>query len=424
MNTLEIYSKLPKKNCGECGVATCLAFAMKLAQKKEDSKKCPYISEENKKTLTEQSTTPIKKINIGKYEIGDETVMFRHEKKFYNKPIIAIMIEDNDPELEQKIKKINKTSFERIGEKLEIEMIAIKASEKEKFKQATQKIISLTTKEIMLIGNPEQLKEAIMFCSDRKPLLCSANLSNIEEVAGIAKNLPIVATAQNLEETKKLTKALENKGAINIIIEIKNHNTKQALRDLFAVRNRAIKGEKELGYPTIIFTDKEKELEEAALFITKYAQIIVLQEINENTLMPLLTLRQSIYSDPQKPIQIQPGIYEINNPDKNSTAYLTTNFSLTYFTVTADIQNTGQPGHLLVIDTEGMSVLTALAAGKLEIEKIAKAIKESRLEEKTKNKKIIIPGMMAALSGELEEKTGWQIIVGPSDSSELSEFTK
>ncbi len=439
---IEIFKLLPKTNCGDCGVPTCLAFAMALAAGKAELTKCPHVSEEAKSQLSEASAPPILPVTIGVGEkalkIGGETVMFRHEKRFENQPGIAILISDTmpDAEVDARIKKSKELVYERVGLTLETNLIALKAESGDatKFTALVERVKGASEANLILISEKaDVLAAGLKACADRKPLLYAATKDNVDTVASLAKenDCAVAAKADNLEELATLTEKLAAAGLKNIIIDSGSRKVKQALEDQIVIRSAALNKQfRALGYPTIVFpaemTDNPmKEAMIAAMFASKYAGIIVLSDFRGESLFPLLVERLNIYTDPQRPLATTQGLYEINNPKEDSPLMVTSNFSLTYFIVSGEIENSKVPSYLYVKDTEGLSVMTSWAAGKFSADIIGPAIKKSNIEEKIKHRKLIIPGYIAAESGGLEEELpGWEIMVGPRDASNLPAYLK
>lgn len=422
LTALEIYKHLPKTNCKKCGFPTCLAFAMQLGAKKVGLEKCPDIGEEAKAKLESATRPPIKSIRIGDLTVGGETVLFRHEKKFFNPTAIAVMVDDKESDAEEKIKKIKDYKFSRVGEEYFIDMIAVRGSDEKRFLELA-KAAKQTGLPLVLMADAEILEKALETDCE-EILLYNATLSNYEKVGELAKkhSCSVVATAGSLDEISQLTEKLEGKGVTDIIINPEQKKLKQTFQELTIIRRAAINQKnKSLGYPVLTFPADDTE---ASIDILKYASIIVLDKADYGLLDGLFTLRQAIYTDPQKPLQVEPKVYELNNPDSNSPVIVTTNFSLTYFTVSGDIESAKQPCHLLIVETEGQSVLTAFASGKFCVESIVKAIKSTGIMEKVSHKKVIIPGWVSMMKGELEESSGLSVLVGPQNSSELKTYLK
>jgi acetyl-CoA decarbonylase/synthase complex subunit gamma len=439
---IEIFKLLPKTNCGQCGVPTCLAFAMNLAAGKAELSKCPFVSEEAKAKLSEASAPPILPVTIGAGEkavkIGGETVMFRHEKRFENPPGIAILIDDTmaDTEVNARLERFKTLIYERVGLTLRGNMVALRAGSGDaaKFTALINKVKSGIDYPMILISpSVDVLTAGVKASAELKPLLYAATKDNVDQVAALAKEsgCPVVAKADNVEELAALTEKLAAAGLKNIVIDSGARTVKQALQDQIVIRAAALnKKFRPLGYPTITLpcemTDNPmKEAMIAAMLLAKYAGIIVLSDFQGESLFPLLVERLNIYTDPQRPLATTQGIYEINNPTEDSPLMVTSNFSLTYFIVSGEIENSKVPSYLYVKDTEGLSVMTSWAAGKFSADIIGPAIKKSGIDAKIKHHKLIIPGYIAAESGGLEEELpGWEIMVGPRDASNLPAYLK
>ncbi len=439
---IEIFKLLPKTNCGECGVPTCLAFAMNLAAGKAELTLCPYVSNEAKEKLSEASAPPILPVTIGTgdraLKIGGETVMFRHEKRFENPPGLAILISDKtaDAEVDARLGRFKTLEYERVGLTLRPNLIATKAESGDatKFIAMVNKVKGGSDGGIILMSdNPDILAVGAEACADRKPLLYAATKDNLDKVSEIAKETgcPVAVKASGVEELAGLTEKLNAAGIKNIVIDSGSRTVRQALEDQIIIRAAALnKKFRPLGYPTITFpcemTDNPmKEALIASMFIAKYAGIIVLSDFQGESLFPLLVERLNIYTDPQRPLATTEGIYEINNPNENSPLMVTSNFSLTYFIVSGEIENSKVPSYLYVKDTEGLSVMTAWAAGKFSADIIGPAIKKSGIDAKIKHRKLIIPGYIAAESGGLEEELpDWEIMVGPREATHLTPYLK
>jgi acetyl-CoA decarbonylase/synthase, CODH/ACS complex subunit gamma len=439
---IEIFKLLPKTNCGDCGVPTCLAFAMSLAAGKAELSKCPRVSEEAKSKLMEASAPPILPVTIGAgveaLKIGGETVMFRHEKRFENSPGIAILISDkmDDAEVDARLKKVKDLTYERVGLTLRANLVALRSETGDagKFAVLAGKVKAASDANIILMSDKtDVLAAAVKACADRKPLLYAATRDNVDAVGALAKETgcAVAAKATGLEELAALTEKLAAAGLKNIVMDPGSRTVRKALEDQVIIRSAALnKKYRPLGYPTIVFpaemTDNPlKEATIAAMFIAKYAAIIVLSDFQGESLFPLLVARLNVYTDPQRPLATKQGIYEINNPNENSPLMVTSNFSLTYFIVSGEIENSKVPSWLYVKDTEGLSVMTSWAAGKFSSDIIGPAILKSGITDKIKHRKLIIPGYIASESGGLEEEMpGWEILVGPRDAANLTPILK
>lgn len=438
---IEIFKLLPKTNCKDCGEPTCLAFAMKLAAGKAELSLCPHVSEESKSKLTEASAPPIIPVTIGVgdrvLKVGGETVMFRHEKRFENPPGIAILVsaDKDDAEIDAKLKRFNELQYERIGLTLRPDLVAVKAGgDAARFKAVVAKVKEKTTGSIILISdNPEVMAAGLADCADRRPLLYAATEANLDKMAALAKenSSPLAVKADNVEKLAELTAKLTEAGVKELVIDSGSRGLKQAFQDQIIIRNAALaKKFRPLGFPTIVFPaemtdDPMKEAVIASMFIAKYGGIIVLSDFQGESLFPLLVERLNIYTDPQRPLATKEGIYEISSPNENSPVLITSNFSLTYFIVSGEVEASKVPSYLLVKDTEGLSVMTAWAAGKFVADAIAPFIKKCGIADMVKHHKLVIPGYAAAESGGLEEELpGWEVQVGPREGSNIPAYLK
>ena len=440
---IQIFKLLPKTNCGECGVPTCLAFAMNLAASKAELASCPYISPESQALLSEASAPPIRPVVIGSGEnavkIGGETVLFRHEKTFVNKPGLALLISDTMPadEVAERIKRFKLLKYEWIGLVLRAEMIAAKneSGDAGQFEALVKKIMDETDAALILMSDSaDALKAALAVSAQRIPLIYAATDGNAEAMVALAKEFkcPLAAKADNLESLAALTDKISAAGVKDIVMDGGARTVRGAFEEqVFARRAALVQKNRSLGFSTIAFAcemtkDPMKEALIAAALIAKYAGIIVLSDFQGESLFPLLVARLNIYTDPQRPMMMQQGIYPVGNPNEDSPVLITTNFALTYFIVSGEIEASRVPSWLMVMDTEGLSVLTAWAAGKFVGDAIGQFVKKSGIAEKVKHRKIVIPGFVAAVSGDLEEELGpeWEVKIGPREAAHLSPFLK
>lgn len=439
---IEIFKLLPKTNCGECGVPTCLAFAMSLAAGKASLFSCPKVSEEAKVKLIEAAAPPIRQVTLsmaGKpLKVGGETVLFRHEKRFENPPGIAMLLSDTMPDSEvgARLERFKSLRYERVGVTLRPELIAIKCDS-----GAAAKFVSLIGKVkqesdggiILMSLNPDIMAAALKIAADRKPLIYAATKDTAEAMAALAKGslCPLAVKASNLDELAGLTDKLTKAGVNDLIIDTGARKLGPAFREQVEVRTTALgKKFRPFGFPTIVFPsemtdDPMKEAVIASIFIAKYGGIIVLSDLQGYSLFPLLVERLNIFTDPQRPLATAEGIYEIGRPDKNSPVLVTCNFSLTYFIVSGEIETSRVPSYLLVKDTEGLSVMTSWAAGKFVADTIAPFVKKCGIEGKVSHHKLIIPGYIASESGGLEEELpGWEIMVGPREGAHIPAYLR
>jgi acetyl-CoA decarbonylase/synthase complex subunit gamma len=434
LSGIQIYKMLPQTNCKECGFPTCLAFAMKLAAKQVELSACPYVSDASKKQLAESAAPPIRlitlKANGAELKVGNEVVMFRHEKTFYNKPGLFLRVKASDPDIAKKVAAADAYKVNYVGMDFKLDGFAIEADGD--LTAAVKAVRDVTKRPLMLIGNDAALLDSsLSLLAGEQALIYAADLSNHESLADIAKKhkAALVVKADSLDALADLTQKVQAKGVEDMVLDLGGKNLGEWLTRSTQARRLALKSNfKPLGYPTIFFAAQnglEKEAVYAAQAISKYAGFVVLDTYAPEMIYPLLVLRENIYTDPQKPIQVQPGIYEINSPKPDSPVLVTTNFSITYFSVANEVESSGLPAWLLVTDAEGMSVLTAWAAGKFDAERIAKAVKGFDIASKVSRKRIVLPGHVAVLSGELEEElAGWEIRVGPREAVDLPAFMK
>jgi len=436
---LEIFKLLPKTNCKDCGLPTCLAFAMQLAQKKAELSACPHASEEAKRILGAASEPPMRTIKTGAgefaLEMGGETEMFRHEKTFYHQTAIFIAVEDNwnEDRIRSVMTEADNYMVERVGEKLTIDGFCLNnvSGDENKFLKAVSIYKETSLRPAILCGkNTAAMRKAAELLNGRKPIICPAD-GEIEEFPSIAKDCGgslVVSDADFTQLAEKTQKILDS-GFKEIILNSNSVGAGDLLQKNTIMRRAALrKSFKAFGFPTISYIrgdDDGEILADASLAVCKYSGAIVVPRFSKELLFTLFTLRQNIYTDPQKPIQVDPQIAAIGEPAANSPVFVTTNFSLTYFIISGEIENAGISAWLLIPDCEGMSVLTAWAAGKFSGQKIANFVKETGLSEKVSTREIVIPGYVASISGDLEEALpGWKAVVGPQEASDMAAFIK
>jgi acetyl-CoA decarbonylase/synthase complex subunit gamma len=436
---VEIFKLLPKTNCKKCGFPTCLAFAMKLAQRQASLDLCPDVSEEARQKLGEASAPPVRPITFGTgdkaVKMGEETVLFRHDKRFVNPCAFALEIKDTGDDINSRIEEVMNSEMERVGQKLRVDAIALMndSNDAGKFETAA-KIIAQKAPDIPVIicsGNPLAAEAAVKLLADKKPIIYGANLENAETMANVAKTYKTTlgVTANNIDELSSLTEKIKSFGVQDIVIDSGARKAKEILQDNTLIRRAAVKKNfKPLGYPVITFAQHEDSLMEALLGtigVAKYSSIIVLSSIEKWKNLALFTLRQNLYTDPQVPMQVEQKIYKIGEPSPTSPLLITTNFSLTYFIVSGEVENSKVPSYLAVMDSEGLSVLTAWAAGKFTAAKIAQFIKDSGVEDTVSHRELIIPGYVAILSGSIEDKLeGWKVTVGPREANGIPAFLR
>ena len=436
---LQIYKLLPKTNCGDCNFPTCMAFAMQVATKKVSLDKCPHVSEEAKAQLAEASAPPMKLVSIGgngnRLDIGQETVLFRHKEKFHRPTGIAILIEDTltNDELNKEINSINKLRFTRVGEEIGVNLVALQhaSTSAENYAELAGSITEKTALPLILIcQDPSIMESALKAISDKRPLIYSANRENFEKMASLAKqySCSLAVYAESLEELADLTQSIKKIGVDDLVLDPGTRKSGSALEYLTKLRRLAVeKVFRPLGYPVIMFTSEEEpfqEITQAATYVCKYANIVVIKAKNTWQLLPLLTVRQNIYTDPQVPNAIESKLYEIGAVTPLSPVIVTTNFSLTYFTVESEVENSKVPTCISVVETEGMGVLNAYAGDKWSAEKLAKTLDEQKVREKVNHNTIIIPGLVAVFRAELIDEFGWNVLVGPEEAARIPSFLK
>jgi len=438
LSGIQIYKLLPQTNCKDCGFPTCLAFAMKLAAKQVELDLCPHVSEEASEQLSEAAAPPVRPLSIKsngyEFKAGNEVVLFRHEKTFYNRPGLFLRIYDSQSpmEVKEKVTEVDAYKVEYVGIELTMSGLAVQSDGGDY--AATIKTIRENSKRpLILIGNPEELASGLEILSeDEKPLICFANGENWQAIAEIASNrgLPVAVQADSLDQMVDISNKVQKSGVRDIVISPAQRGFYGSLLANTLIRRMALKKNfRPFGFPILSLpgdvNDPTLEVALAAQAIGKYSSFIIIDNFSPETAYPLLVLRENIFTDPQKPIQVKPGLYEINNPTPDEPVLVTTNFSITYFSVANEVESSGNPAWLLVTDSEGMSVLTAWAAGKFDAERIAKSVKEYNLPEKINKRKLVIPGHTAVLSGELEEELpDWEIIVGPREAVDIPKFMK
>jgi acetyl-CoA decarbonylase/synthase complex subunit gamma len=446
---MEIYRLLPKTNCAKCGEASCMAFATKLSDKETDLELCTQLAADEMEKLENLLAPAVREITIGKGEkamiLGGDEVLYRYELTYYNPTPLVIDVNDNMDEeaLNERIKIIEATEFERTGEKLILDGIAVRnvSGNKDKFAETALKLKSSKLPLVLCSLDPEAIKAALEKVGDEKPLLYAATENNIEDMASLAieYNCPITLFVPNdLEKMKELSRILRSKGIKDIVLDpgtYVDEGIGDTLDNFVMIRRLAIEEKDEdfrfpiLGIPALTWLYEKDEVQGgikeatiAATLMNKYADMLIIHGTNIWELIPVLTLRQSIFTDPRKPQMVDPGLYEFGELDENSPVLMTTNFALTYYTVEGDLKSGKANCYLLVLDTEGRAVDVSLAGGQQSGKSVADLIKESGIEGKVKTRTLIIPGLSAPLSGEIEDESGWEVLVGPRDSSAVSDF--
>jgi len=436
---MAIYKLLPRTNCGDCKFPTCMAFAMQVAAKQKALTDCPHLSEQAKAELADASTPPMKLVHIGPtdkngVDIGQEAVMFRHEKKFYNPPALTIKIPSSlsDTEALVKLEEINKAVFSRVGAELDVRLAAIEIDGLSS-DAAGSRVKALAAKSrvpFVIIGeNPDAMKSALAVIANAKPLIYKATKNNADAFIKIAvdNKCPLAISADSVAELSDLVQAARDKGVVDIVLAFDGKSTASTIRDITIARRAALKKNfRTFGFPAVVNVSHENSLKETALactFVAKYAGIIIINGCDGSELMPILTTAQNIYTDPQVPNTVEAKLYEIGNVHANSPVMFTTNFSLTYFCVEAEVERSKIPAYISVVDTEGLGVLNAFAGDKISPDKIVKTLQEQKIAEKVKHRKLIIPGLLPSYRAEIEDSSEWkEVMIGPENASGIPVF--
>lgn len=439
---IQIFKMTPKKNCKECGCPTCMAFSMKVAQGAMDISACPYMSEDALAQLSEATAPPMKTIKIGtgdnEYSLGGETVLYRHEKTFVSKTRYAVALCScmDDATIDAKLDQVAKVDYERIGEQMHAELLYVnydEASGADRYVEVVKKAVASGKVLVLGCADPEVAAKALAECKDGKPVLNGANASNYEAMSKVATEAGVVlgVGGANIDELYDTVAALEKLGNKNLMIDTTEDTIKETFATTVQSRRAAIKDtDRTFGYPSIVNLVKiakgDKYMQQAlvSLFTMKYGSIVVLEELGYAEALPLFGLRQNLFTDPQKPMKVEPGIYPLNGADENSICVTTVDFALTYFLVSGELERSGVPVNLVINDAGGLSVLTSWAAGKFSGNSISAFFKEN-VEDKVKSRKVIIPGKVAVLKGDIESKLpGWEVIVAPLEAVQLVKFLK
>ena len=434
---LDIFKMSPKKNCKECGSPTCMAFCMKVAQGAVEIDKCPYFSDEAKAMLNEQTAPPMKTISVGEHKLGGETVLFRHEKTLVNKNLYAVSVCTcmDEATVDAKLADAVKIDYERIGERMYVEFIQVSNCQNDPavYADLVKKAAATGRSLVLECWDVECAKAALEVCG-KDVILDGATPANWEAMNELAtaKGVILGVWAENISDLYDTVKNLEAKGNKNLVLDVTGKSAKETLSNAVLVRRTAIKdGDRTMGYPSIVNLakiakgDARLETAYASLFTEKYASIIVMSGMTYAQALPLYGLRQNIYTDPQKPMKVEAKVYPLNGADENAPVALTVDFALTYFLVSGEMERSGAPVNLVISDASGMSVLTAWAAGKFSSSTIKKTFDELDLENKIKNRTLIIPGKVAVMKGEIQEKLpNWNVVVGPLEAVQLPKYLK
>lgn len=438
LTALDIYKVLPKTNCGECGVPTCLAFAMQLATKKAAIDECPYATDEARNALAGAAAPPIRLVDVGPadqcLQLGKETVLFRHEETFYHPTAIAarIPVDRDADELRAAFERVRAMHFDRVGQQVRVELVALAdvTGDAPRFAEAAAMAAGMGLALVLQSPSPAVLEAALPGLAGQRPLIGPATRDNWEAMAALAKAsaCPLLVQGDGLTGLSELTAGVAAAGLTDLVIDSGARDLATTIQDLTQVRRLALRRQaRPFGYPALAVVTAADPLDrvaEAAAYIAKYAAVVVVDELEDWQALALVTGRQNIFTDPQKPIQVDAGLSTIGTPDTSSPVLVTTNFSLTYVTVEADTEASRVPAWVVVVDTEGQSVLTAWAADKFSAETIASAIEKSGVADKVSHRRCVLPGGVASISGKLEELSGWEVIVGPRESAGIPAFMR
>jgi len=432
---LDIFKLSPKTNCKECGSPTCMAFCMKVAQGAVSIEKCPHMSDEAKALLSEATAPPMKTIAVGDHKLGGETVLFRHEKTLVSRNLFAVPVCTcmDDAAVDAKLADMAKVDYERIGEREYVEFVLV-TGEGAKLAELAQKAVAANRAVIIDTENVDDAKAAVEAIKASKPILNGATKENWEAMNAVATAAGVVlgvkgACADDIYDT---IAALEKAGNKNLVIDVTAATAKETLANAVQFRRAALKdGDRTCGYPSIVNLakvakgDLHLQTALASVFTVKYGSIIVMEKMTMAEALPLYGLRQNIYTDPQKPMKVEPGIYALNGAGPDDPCMLTVDFALTYFLVSGEIERSKVPVNLLIVDASGMSVLTAWAAGKLSSSSVKKFFDEFDLANKINNRTVVIPGKVAVMKGEIQDKLPeWNIVVGTREAVEIVKYLK
>jgi len=432
---LEIYKLLPKTNCGDCNFPTCMAFAMQVAAKKVGLEQCPHVSEEAKATLAEAAAPPMRTVTIGSGEravkIGGETVLFRHEDKFHNPTALAVRVRDSE-DVSQRLEQINGLKFIRVGKEVRVDLVALEQTQDgSKFVEAVKLAKSKTQLPLVLMSQDVgALEGALEIIADGRPLIYAATRENYQKLGELAKRFssPLAVRAETLEELSFLTSELKKLGVEDLVLDPVVKDELDGLVKFTQLRRLALeKTFRPLGYPVMALIEAQdpyRETLQAITYVCKYGSLVVMSGAERWQLLPVLTARFNIFTDPQVPNAVEAKLYEVGEPTPESPVLVTTNFALTYFTVEGEVANSKVPAYIAVVDTGGLGVLNAYADDRLTGETIAKAVKAYGALERVKHNKLIIPGLVAVLKGEVEDEAGCEVIVGPEEAAGIPSFLR
>ncbi len=435
---LEIYKHLPKTNCKDCGFPTCLAFAMKVAVKQVALDKCPHITPAGAAALESASRPPIQLVTIGAGEneikIGNETQLYRHEEKFHRPTAIAVRVSDRGEEqaIAERAKAIGRLAFDRVGVRIKVNLVAVEneSGDAARFEKAVKLAAEGSGMACLLMSaKAENLRRGAAAVSGRRPLLYISDPGQAEAGARVAKdeNCPLAIRADGLEALAELTAKVAASGVEQIVLDPGTRGVRPTLEALSKIRRLALKSFRPLGYPAMAITanpDPTAQAAEAGIYVAKYAAVVVTDACQPWQLLPVLTTRQDIYTDPQKPVAVEPKLYSVGAVTAESPLLVTTNFSLSYYSVEGEVEASRVPAYILAVDTEGTSVLTAWASDKFNADTITKAMKKAEIDGKISHRTLVLPGFVAVLSAGVEDESGWSVEIGPKEASGIPSYLK
>ncbi|MBS3788039.1 acetyl-CoA decarbonylase/synthase complex subunit gamma [Candidatus Bipolaricaulota bacterium] len=439
LSAMDIYQELPQTDCGDCNFPTCMAFAMQLASKQVSLDQCPHVSPEAEETLAASSAPPMRIVNIGDgnddVEIGGETVQYRHEEKFYRPTAVSIEIDDSleEPELKEKVNRVNDLQFERVGEKISLDLLTLKNNELDPERYG--KLVEMVDDEsqfplYLLSRNPEAIKEGLTRLSNGNPLVGNATEDNWKEMANLAEEYetPLAVSEYDLSGLAELTDRISDQGAEELVLNPRADSISKYIEKLTKLRRLAVVEEfSPLGYPVLARVNSSTPFQQVAdgtSYILKYASILSLDTTNSWQIFPLLTVRQHIYIDPQVQNSVETKLYEVGDPGPDSPVLFTTNFQLTYYSLEGEVEDSGFSAYISVMDTDGLGVLNAYADDQLTGEEIVETVEEQGAMNKVDHNKLIIPGLVGMLRMTVQEEGGWDVIVGPEDAASLPRFLR
>ncbi|MFB6290277.1 MAG: acetyl-CoA decarbonylase/synthase complex subunit gamma [Candidatus Bipolaricaulia bacterium] len=439
LSAMDIYQELPQTDCGDCNFPTCMAFAMQLASKQVSLDQCPHVSSEAEETLASSSAPPMRIVTIGdgnsEVEVGGETVQYRHEEKFYRPTVVAVEIDDSlaDSELMEKVNKANDLQFERVGETIDVNLLTLKNNELEpkEYGELAERVDDQSRFPLYLrSSSPESIRESLEKVSDGSPLIGYATENNWQELTELAEEYecPLTVSGESLSDLADLTDKISEEGVEDLILAPRADGLSNYLEVLTKLRRLAVEEEfSPLGYPVLANVesgDPFQQIAEGTTHILKYASVLSVDTLNNWQILPLLTVRQHVYIDPQVQNSVEAKLYEIGDPDPDSPVLFTTNFQLTYYSLEGEVDDSGFSAYVSVMDTDGLGVLNAYADDQLTGEGIVETVREQGAMEKVNHNRLIIPGLVGMLRMTVQEEGGWDVMVGPEDAASLPRFLR